>query len=247
MKLLKNNITKIVVASLIFPLVLYLMSFFVPRKSATSFWQAAGDVAVFLVAYILNAKYFQQKVHWFNNNKMASQLSTALPAIIIVALLDSPMLAIPDFKVKLNVIIICLLVGLAEEYLFRGVLVGLFLKVTHNNALGAVVGSSIIFGMVHMMNIKSLPFGYVSAQVIFAAAIGILFGTIYLKTHNLGIVIALHALRDMFPMFSNKMLAQMGKTTFSMASLYVTIAFLLIALFIAYVQLQNFTVKEDAA
>jgi len=247
MKLLKNNITKIVVASLIFPLVLYLMSFFVPRKSATSFWQAAGDVAVFLVAYILNAKYFQQKVHWFNNNKMASQLSTALPAIIIVALLDSPMLAVPDFKVKLNVIIICLLVGLAEEYLFRGVLVGLFLKVTHNNALGAVVGSSIIFGMVHMMNIKSLPFGYVSAQVIFAAAIGILFGTIYLKTHNLGIVIALHALRDMFPMFSNKMLAQMGKTTFSMASLYVTIAFLLIALFIAYVQLQNFTVKEDAA
>ena len=125
-------------------------------------------------------------------------------------------------------------------------MIGLFLKVTHNNAFGAVIGSSIMFGLIHTMNLGALPIGYVSAQVIFAAAIGILFGTIYIKTHNLGIVIALHALRDMFPMFSNKLVAQMSHTTVSMASLYVTVVFLVIALFIASVQLRDYTIKEDA-
>lgn len=247
MKLLKNNITKIIIASLIFPVVLSLMGLFVTKQSSNSIWQGAGDLVVFLLAYILNAKYFQQKVYWFNAHNVSKQLFTALPAIIIIAFLDSPMLAVSDFQVKLKIIVICLLVGLAEEYIFRGLLISLFLKVTHNNALGAVVGSSIMFGLIHMMNLKALPIGYVSAQVIFAAAIGILFGTIYIKTHNIAIVIVLHALRDMFPMFSNKMMAEASKMSFSAASLYVTVIFLLIALFIAHTQLQNFVIKKDAA
>jgi len=246
MKLLKNNITKIIIASLIFPFVMTIIGLLVTKKSSTSILQAVGDIAVFLVAYLLNAKYFRQKIHWFNSHKAGAQLATSMPAIIIVAFLNSPMLAVSDFKVKFKVIIICLLVGLAEEYIFRGVLIGLFLKVTHNNAFGAVIGSSIMFGLIHTMNLKALPIGYVSAQVIFAAAIGILFGTIYIKTHNLGIVIALHALRDMFPMFSNKLVAQMSHTTFSMASLYVTVVFLVNALIIASTQLRDYTIKEDA-
>ncbi|WP_119325849.1 CPBP family intramembrane glutamic endopeptidase [Companilactobacillus musae] len=247
MKLLKNNLTKIVIASLLFPSVLTLMGLIIRKKNANSLWQALGDLVVFIVAYLLNKGYFTQKVYWFNSKKIGKQLYTTLPAIVIIAFLNSAMLVATDFQVKLKVIMICLLVGLAEEYIFRGLLVGLFLKLLHNNALGAVTGSSIIFGLIHMMNLKSLPIGYVSAQVIFAAALGILFGTIYLKTRNLSIVIALHALRDMFPMFSNKMMAQAAQTTFSMASLYVTIVFLAIALVIAYVQLQNFEIKKEEA
>lgn len=244
MKLLKSNITKIIIASLIFPIGLSLIALFVTKQSSSSVWQAMGDLLVFALAYALNAKYFQQKVYWFSRKNFQAQFMTALPAIIIVAFLDSPMLAVADFQIKLKVIVICLLVGLAEEYVFRGILIGLFLKLTHNNALLAVVGSSIMFGLIHMMNLKALSFGYVSAQVIFAAAIGILFGTIYLKTRNLSIVIALHALRDMFPMFSNKMMAEAGKMEFSAASLYVTVIFLLIALFIAHIQLQDYVVKD---
>lgn len=123
-------------------------------------------------------------------------------------------------------------------------MVGLFLKVLHNNVFGAVIGSSIMFGSIHFINLKSLPIGYVSGQVIFAAAIGILFGTIYIKTHNLTIVILLHALRDMFPMFSSKTVLQMSHTTFSMATLYVTVVFLIIALVISYIQLKNFEIKK---
>jgi CAAX amino terminal protease family. len=138
----------------------------------------------------------------------------------------------------------CLLVGLAEEYVFRGVVLGLFLKMTHNNAFGAVIGSSIMFGLIHMINLRSLPIGYVSAQVLFAAAIGILFGTIYILTNNLSIVILLHALRDMFPMFSEKMMSQVSQTKFSVATLYVMVFFLIITLVISYAQLSRFELAK---
>lgn len=245
MKFFKNNLIKIILASLLFPVVLNLMSLVIRKQSANSLWQALADFVVFVAAFLLNRYYLKQKVSWLNNNHLLAQLSTALPAIIIVAFLNSPMLAVTDFKVKFSVIFVCLLVGLAEEYIFRGLLVSLFLKLLHNNVFGAVIGSSVMFGLIHLMNLKSLSFGYVSAQVIFAIAIGILFATIYVKTHNLAIVIALHALRDMFPMFSDKMMAQAAKTSFSIASIYVMVFFLLITLTIAYFQLQNFEINED--
>jgi len=247
MKVLKNNVTKIILASLIFPIVMVLLAIVIRGKSANSICQLVSDLLVFLIAFFLNNRYFKQKVHWFNPKNFGQQLYTALPAIIIVAFLDSPMLRVTDFKVKLRVILLCLLVGLAEEYIFRGLLVSLFLKVLHNNVFGAVIGSSIMFGMIHFMNLRSLPIGYVSSQVIFAAAIGILFGTIYVKTRNLSIVILLHALRDMFPMFSNKMMAQAAKTEFSMVSLYAMVVFLLITLLIAYIQLNRFEIQKNEA
>ena len=244
MKLFKNNITKIIIASLIFPITLTVIGLILSKQSVNSLAQALADLVVFLVAYLLNRQYFQEKVFWFNQKNGLAQLSTAFPALIIVAFLNSPVLLVNDFQVKFQVILICLLVGLAEEYIFRGVLISLFLKANHNNAFGAVIGSSILFGLIHITNLKALPLGYVSAQMIFAAAIGILFGTIYVKTRNLSIVIVLHAFRDMFPMFSNKLMKQASQTSFNMASLYVMVVFLGIALFISYIQLQNFDIKK---
>lgn len=246
MKILKHNITKIILASLIFPVVLSILGVLVANKSANSMWQGVGDLLVFVMAYFLNRIYFRQHVYWLNGSHFYQQFMTSLPALIIVAFLNSPTFAATDFQIKLNVIVICLLVGLAEEYIFRGLLIGLFLKLFHNNVFGAVIGSSIMFGLLHLTNLRALPFGYVSAQVIFAAAIGILFGTIYVKTHNLGIVILLHALRDMFPMFSNKLMAEASKAQFSIASIYVMIVFMIIALVIAYIQLQNFEIDHES-
>jgi len=245
MKILKSNVTKIILASIIFPVVMILISLFVHNKNSTSVWQMLSDLLVFLVAFFLNNRYFKQKVSWFNPRDLGQQLYTAFPAIIIIAVLDSPMLQVPDFKVKLEVIVLCLFVGLAEEYIFRGILIDLFLKLFRNNVLGAVIGSSVMFGMIHLMNLRALPIGYVSAQVLFAIAIGILFGTIYVKTRNLSNVILLHALRDMFPMFSNKMVSEMSMTKFSIATIYVMLVFLVITLIVAYVQLNRFEVKAD--
>lgn len=243
MKLLKSNGTKIVLASLLFPVCLSILSVILIHKTG-NFWQGVGDLVVFLVAYLLNYRYFGEKIYWFSSKNAYKQFIVALPAIIIVGFLNSPMLAVADFKVKFSVIVMCLLVGLAEEYVFRGVVLGLFLKMTHNNAFGAVIGSSIMFGLIHMINLRSLPIGYVSAQVLFAAAIGILFGTIYILTNNLSIVILLHALRDMFPMFSEKMMSQVSQTKFSVATLYVMVFFLIITLVISYAQLSRFELAK---
>lgn len=243
MKLLKNDISKIIVAFLIFPVVLLTVGLVAKKTSVTSIWQGVGDLVVFLLAYLLNRRYFQQKVSWFNQQNVSKQFMTSLPAIIIVAFLNSPLLAVSDFKVKLRVIVICLLVGLAEEYIFRGILLSLFLKLFHKNVYGAVIASSVLFGALHLINLKALSIGYVSSQVLFAMAIGIIFATIYVKTNNLSIVIILHALRDMFPMFSDKMMAEAAHVEFSMISLYGMGIFLLIALFISYIQLKDFEIE----
>lgn len=244
MKLLKNNMSKIIIAFLIFPAVLLTVGLVVKKTSVTSLWQGVGDLVVFALAYLLNRYYFRQKVYWFNQHNISKQLMTSLPAIIIVAFLDSPLLAVADFKVKFQVIVICLLVGLAEEYIFRGLLLSLFLKLFHKNVYGSVIASSTLFGLLHLINLKALSIGYVSSQVLFAMAIGIIFGTIYVKTNNLGIVILLHALRDMFPMFSDKMMAEAAHMEFSPVSFYGMGVFLIIALVISYIQLQNFKLED---
>jgi len=248
MRIFKSTITKIILASIIFPIILSILSLMVQHaKTATNIWQGIGDLVVFVVAYVINVKYFKQKIYWINLHNLDKQLMTSFPAIIIVILFNSPMFAVSDFKVKFQVILICLLVGLAEEFVFRGILVGLFLKLLHNNVFGAVIGSSVMFGLLHLINLRALSFGYVSIQVFFAVAIGLLFGTIYVKTHNIMIVILLHALRDMFPMFSEKMMAQSTKVEFSWASLYVVLIFLFITLMISYIQLKNFEIKKEEA
>ncbi|HIY92125.1 CPBP family intramembrane glutamic endopeptidase [Companilactobacillus sp. HBUAS56275] len=247
MKFIKSNLVKIIIASLIFPIVMFLLALVIRGHSVNSYWQMLSDLLVFVIAFLLNRFFFQQKINWFNTKNWSAQLYTAMPAIILIAVLDSATLAVPDMAIKLKVIVLCLLVGLAEEYIFRGILISLFLKLFHNNVLGAVIGSSIMFGLIHTMNLKSLPIGYVSGQVIFAAAIGLLFGTIYVKTKNLSIVILLHALRDMFPMFSNKLMAEAAKMQFSMSSLYVIAVLFLITFFIAYAQLKDFKIEKEPA
>ena len=244
MKFIKSNLAKIIIASLIFPAVMFILAFFVRKHTVNSYWQMLSDLLVFVIAFLLNKFFFKQKINWVNSKNWSAQLYTAMPAIILIAVLNSATLTASDLAVKFKIIVLCLLVGLAEEYIFRGLLVSLFLKLFHNNVLGAVLGSSIMFGLIHTMNLKSMPIGYVSGQVIFAAAIGLLFGTIYVKTKNLSIVILLHALRDMFPMFSNKLMAEAAKMQFSMSSLYVIGVMFLITLFIAYVQLKDFKLES---
>lgn len=245
MKFVKSNIVKVIIASLIFPMVMFILAFIIRGHKVNSYWQILSDLLVFVVAWLLNKFYFKQRINWFNSKRWSEQLYTAMPAIILIVLLDSATITAPDLAVKLKIIVLCLLVGLAEEFIFRGLLVSLFLKIFHNNVLGTVISSSIIFGLIHTMNLKSMPIGYVSGQVIFAAAIGLLFGTIYVKTKNLSIVILLHALRDMFPMFSNKLMAEATKMEFSMSSLYVISVLFLITLFISYMQLRNFKIEKE--
>ena len=94
-----------------------------------------------------------------------------------------------------------LLVGVAEEIIFRGFLFNGMRKTGRLTV--AIVVSAITFGMGHMVNLLT---GHATAetlvQMIFAVAWGFLFTFAYLKGGSLLPCIAIHGLIDAFSVFS---------------------------------------------
>ena len=94
-----------------------------------------------------------------------------------------------------------LLVGVAEEIIFRGFLFNGMRKTGRLTV--AIIVSAITFGMGHMVNLLT---GHATAetlvQMIFAAAWGFLFTFAYLKGGSLLPCIAIHGLIDAFSVFA---------------------------------------------
>ncbi|SEK21395.1 hypothetical protein SAMN04488008_10166 [Maribacter orientalis] len=92
----------------------------------------------------------------------------------------------------------CLMVGFAEEYLFRGLLQPLFLKrygSRKNGIFMSILLTSVFFGTFHLLNLtKNDNTGQVLVQVVFAIFIGFFFGVLVLKTNKLVPVAITHAL-----------------------------------------------------
>ena len=92
-------------------------------------------------------------------------------------------------------------IGLFEEAILRGVVLNRMLSKWGYKKAGvyaAVLASSILFGLWHLINLVSCPWLIVSTgiQVVYASFIGIYFAAIYLRTNNLWTVILLHSLFD---------------------------------------------------
>lgn len=88
-----------------------------------------------------------------------------------------------------------LLVGIGEETAFRGIaLSGLGERIP---ILGAVIASSILFGLLHAANLTVQGLGSTVVQIALTTVVGLLFAWIYIGTGgNLLLVILLHALYD---------------------------------------------------
>ena len=92
-----------------------------------------------------------------------------------------------------------LAVGIVEEFVFRGTIFPLMIKSfkeTNRPLLIAAVLSSLMFGLVHFINIFSQPENIVgiTSQVFFATSIGVFFCGVMVRTENILIPIILHAL-----------------------------------------------------
>lgn len=104
--------------------------------------------------------------------------------------------------------------GLIEEFFFRGFLQGRLTALLRSET-GAIVVSAIIFGLVHAPGLylrgaasegidEQLPFLFFAAYTItYISIAGIFLGIIYSKTKNLWLVMALHAVLDLLPNFSD--------------------------------------------
>lgn len=99
-------------------------------------------------------------------------------------------------------IIFCLLVGISEEILFRGIILNKLFKAigndTRKNVLKAVIISAILFGLVHLTNVIYMDATFVVAitQFFVASGTGLIYGAIYSRTKNIYSTIIIHSFQD---------------------------------------------------
>ncbi len=96
----------------------------------------------------------------------------------------------------------CLTVGFAEEFLFRGLLQSVFLKKYHaskNGILISLLFSAFIFGLFHLINLtKNDNVPAVFIQAVYATFIGFFFGILVLRTNKIIPVAITHGLINFF-------------------------------------------------
>lgn len=107
----------------------------------------------------------------------------------------------------INVLILCIFVGIAEEFLCRGWLQNEFMERFSDDkksVIKSIILASLVFGVMHIVNVGSQTLFETILQIINATALGMLLGSIYYKTKNIWSVIFLHAFYD-FAIFLGEM------------------------------------------
>lgn len=92
-----------------------------------------------------------------------------------------------------------MLVALVEEFAFRAIVLPLILRIRSHKkrlVLASVVMSSVLFGVLHYLNLFREPdnFSGITSQVIFATCIGVYLGALFLRTRNIIFPVVIHFL-----------------------------------------------------
>lgn len=97
-------------------------------------------------------------------------------------------------------IITMIAVGIAEEFVFRGIILNLFIDKFDKSKKGIYISialSSIIFGAVHVTNVFSgISIKSALIQAAIVSMLGALFAAIYLRSRNIWVVVIIHAFND---------------------------------------------------
>jgi membrane protease YdiL (CAAX protease family) len=108
--------------------------------------------------------------------------------------------ATPEIILKWNFLhcfMMAIAVGFWEEVAFRGFIFGHMLKRTKMVHLSAIV-SSILFGLMHIVNLTHTPGASTWSQVIYTMLFGFGLCGVYYQTGNIVPIIIMHALFDFF-------------------------------------------------
>lgn len=110
-------------------------------------------------------------------------------------------------KVCIYLLCTCLLTGVFEEIVFRGLLQNMICemgKQEEKQGIFCVFIASVIFGITHILNLMEQPQFIVGTftQIIYTFCLGMLLGAVYWKSHSLWIVILLHGLFNFLGQFS---------------------------------------------
>ena len=142
----------------------------------------------------------------FRNERPLAGIGYALPALLLAAWNAACGLAfggkfeLPDAEV----IILSAAPAVFEEVLFRGILIS-NLKENGKSDMSAMMISAVFFGLVHLTNIVGMSLPNTLIQTGYATVIGLLFGAVYLKKHDILSVMIMHGLIDLSShMFVNR-------------------------------------------
>lgn len=130
---------------------------------------------------------------------LVGQVGMAMVAMLFTSLMLEDVAVEPFWNVLIYTFDM-FLVGFAEEVFLRGIALNLLLdrfSKTRGGVWGAVLISSLIFGLAHFVNLLAgAGLESVCVQVIQAAILGVILAAIYLRSNNIWITIILHALID---------------------------------------------------
>jgi len=145
-----------------------------------------------------------------SNYKWKSKALNLIPVylfLIGITAFISKDLSVINISNSLLLLLACLAVGFAEEFMFRGVLQSLFLKKYMHHRKGVFLGvlfPAIFFGASHLLNLMvndNIP--QVITQAIYAIFIGFFFGVLLLKTNKLLPIAITHGLINFFFLFNS--------------------------------------------
>jgi len=160
------------------------------------------DLVVLIVIGLLNHYLFQIPIHWWHGQKIGNQLVQLIPGLILLVLpifaSHLKLFTLPFSGTLMLYVGYVFLIGLTEEYVFRGIMLPILGHLLPNRQMLVICLDSIFFGLFHLIvNSGSLTLSYVIPQMFIAAVSGLLFCGIYLRTNNLLWAILLHAFSDM--------------------------------------------------
>ena len=138
----------------------------------------------------------------------------------------------------------CIAVGLFEETFFRGIVFVGFLNKRRDSVLKrflAIVFSSAVFGVVHLVNVfLGASFGAVVLQIGYSFLIGAMCSVVLMKTSNLWICVVLHAIYN----FCGALVPDLGKGTI-WEPVTVTVTVIIALLTLAYMLVAFFKIKKE--
>ena len=113
---------------------------------------------------------------------------------------DTPLLPLPRI---LTFMLNMILVGVAEELVFRGIIAQTLLERYGTARAGvwkACLVSGVLFGAAHLSNLLGSEAFGVLMQCVFAASLGVMLAAIYFRTGNLWVTVFLHSAMDIAAM-----------------------------------------------
>ena len=163
--------------------------------------RALAGIAFFAMLTVLGFKVLNpiKKPFWSSVLFCLPPLALCINNMPIIPLLSGK--AILDAPIWRFILLAfeCLAIGLFEEMAFRGVV---FLSIvekkgdTKRGLFWSIVVSSLIFGAVHLLNMFTSSPTAVLMQIGYSALIGAMCSVVLLKTKNIWLCVALHAIYD---------------------------------------------------